>query len=250
MVQVTMQVTMATIALEGRGSSDLMLGTLACLAEQGYTACVGDGGSSSTFVDTIRGMGHEVRQPGRGLRGQMEAAFTGAAERGTHVFYLESDKLEFAETQLRRTLDRYRARRLDHATIGRDRARFETFPFAQRQIELAQSTLIGDVLGIRGDWVAGPVILPSSHVANLTSSRFYGTDQFGWGVPWFLLGRAWAEGKRIGLINTGSGVHPSAAEEFNPGYRLYQANAILGEFYEGARIPYDWRSANGSRIDR
>ena len=69
-------------------------------------------------------------------------------------------------------------------------------------------------------------------------------------MPWFLLGRALAAGQADRTINAGSGVHPSAAEEFNPGYRLYQANAILGEFYEGARIPYDWRSANGSRIDR
>lgn len=245
-----MHVTVATIALEGRGSSDLMLATLASLTEQGFRACVGDGGSSPAFVRKIQEMGHDVQQPGRGLRGQMEAAFTGAAEHGTHVFYLESDKLEFAQTQLGRTLDRYRARRLDHATIGRNRDRFDTFPFAQRQIERAESALIGDVLSIRGDWVAGPVILPSSHVANLSSSRFSGTDQHGWGVPWFLLGRAWADGKRVGLINTGCGVHPSAAEEFNPGYRLYQATSILGGFYEGAGIPYDWRTATGARLDR
>ena len=147
----------ATIALEGRGSSDLMLGTLACLAEQGYTACVGDGGSSSTFVDTIRGMGHEVRQPGRGLVGMRPPSPGGRA--WTHVFYLESDKLGVrgdATAPNARSVPSSPAR---PCTIGRDRAAVRGFRSLSAEIELAQSTLIGDVLGICGDWVAGPVTL-------------------------------------------------------------------------------------------
>lgn len=43
------------------------------------------------------------------------------------------------------------------------------------------------------------------------------------------------------------GVEPDARSEFNPGYRFYQANSILGSFYEGAGVDYDWRGPAGER---
>ena len=242
-----MDVTVATIALARGDDAERMLAAMANLAEQGWYACVGDGGSSPEFVDRLRAMGHHVEQPGRGLRGQMEAAFEAAAERGTHVLYLESDKVNFARTRVRVTIRQYRARGLDYAVAGRTRRLWETFPLPQLEIERAQCALMGEVLGTAGDWIGGPALLPSSHVATLAESRFYGSDQHGWGVPWFLLGRAWANGLRVGIVKTATGVDPSARNEFNPGYRLYQANSILGCFYEGAGITYDWRGPTGQR---
>ena len=116
-----MRVAIATIALERRGSGDLMLAALAELARQGFRACVGDGGSSDEFVAAVRAMGHDVRQPGRGIRGQIEAALEGASERGSHVLYVESDKLEFVRSALQRTIDEYVARALEYA-VGRPRS--------------------------------------------------------------------------------------------------------------------------------
>ena len=89
--------------------------------------------------------------------------------------------------------------------------------------------------------------MPSTHVAVLAESRWDGTNRHGWGVPWFVLGRAWKNGLRVGLIKTAPGVEPDARSEFNPGYRFYQANSILGSFYEGAGIAYDWRGPAGER---
>jgi hypothetical protein len=242
-----MQVTVATITLERGDNAGPMLRAMESLAAQGYAACVGDGGSSPDFVDRLRAMGHHVEQPGRHLRGQMESAFRAAAERGTHVFYFESDKVQFVETRLGSTIRQYRSRGLDFATIGRTRKDWYTFPAAQVEIERAQSTLIGGMLGIPGDWVAGPVLLRSDHVATLADSRWDGTSRHGWGVPWYLLGRAWRDGLKVGLIRTAPGVEPSARHEFNPGYRFYQANSILGSFYEGAGVDYDWRDPQGAR---
>jgi hypothetical protein len=240
-------VTVATIALERGDNVGRMLATLESLAEQQMYACVGDGGSSPGFVARLRDMGHHVEQPGRGLRGQMEAAFRAAAERGTHVLYFESDKVEFARTRVAATIRQYRTRGLDYAVAGRTQRLWATFPLPQLEIERAQCALMGAVLGTPGDWIGGPAVLPSSHVATLSESRFEGTDQHGWGVPWFLLGRAWATGLRVGIVRTATGVDPSARDEFNPGYRLYQANSILGCFYEGAGIAYDWRGPTGRR---
>ncbi|HEU4999449.1 MAG TPA: hypothetical protein VFT68_10925 [Lapillicoccus sp.] len=244
---VRMRVTVATITLERGDNAGGMLRAMQSLADQGYAACVGDGGSSAEFVERLEAMGHHVEQPGRHLRGQMESAFRAAAERGTHVFYFESDKVEFVETRLPATLRRYRSRRLDFATIGRPRREWYTFPGPQVEIERAQSTLIGGMVGIPGDWVAGPALMPSAHVATLAESRWDGTDRHGWGVPWFLLGRAWRNGLAVGLIRTAPGVDPSARNEFNPGYRFYQADSILGSFYEGAGVDYDWRDSKGVR---
>jgi hypothetical protein len=243
-----MQVTVATITLERGDNAAPMLRAMASLADQGYSACVGDGGSSPVFVDRLRAMGHHVEQPGRHLRGQMETAFRAAAERGTHVFYFESDKVAFIENRLAATIRQYRSRGLDFATIGRTRRDWYTFPAPQVEIERAQSTLIGGMVGIHGDWVAGPALMPSAHVATLAESRWDGTDRHGWGVPWFVLGRAWKNGLKVGLIKTAPGVEPSARREFNPGYRFYQADSILGSFYEGAGVAYDWRGPAGERV--
>jgi hypothetical protein len=244
-----MRVAIATIALERRGSGRLMLTALAELANQGYRVFVGDGGSSDEFVAGVREMGHEVRQPGRGIRGQIETALEAARDAGTHVLYVESDKLEFVRDRLAKTIDEYVERELDYAVVGRAPADLASFPVPQIEIERAENALMGAVLGIDGDFVAGPALMPSGHVARLRESRFYGTDQNGWGTNWFLLGRAWSTGLRVGVINTAPGVHASARDEFNPGYRLYQAYAILGGFYDGAGIPYDWRTSTGARID-
>ena len=243
-----MRVAIATIALERHGSGELMLQALAELARQGYRACVGDGGSSSEFVAQVRDMGHDVRQPGRGIRGQIEAALEGARENGTHVLYVESDKFEFVRDRLQDTIDEYVRRDLDYAVIGRAPDDLASFPAPQVEIERAENALIGGVLGLDGDFVAGPVLMPSTHVEHLRESRFYGTDENGWGTNWFLMGRAWLVGLRMGVIETAPGVHPSARDEFNPGYRLYQAYSILGGFYDGAGIAYDWRTSTGARI--
>ncbi len=81
----------------------------------------------------------------------------------------------------------------------------------------------------------------------MAESRWDGIDRHGWGVPWFVLGRAWKNGLKVGLIKTAPGVEPSARSEFNPGYRFYQADSILGSFYEGAGVAYDWRGPAGER---
>jgi hypothetical protein len=234
------QITVATISREAGGHAHTMLAALRQVSSQGLRACVADRNSSQDFVHQIEAMGHEVVRTHNGLRGQMEAAFEHAAARGSHVLYFESDKLQFAESGLLPTIERYRRRHLEYAVASRTKSRLETFPLAQRVIEIAQSRLMSATLGRPDDWIAGPALMPAAHVATLRDSRLYGSSEHGWGVPWYLLGRAWRDGLKIATIKTASGVAPHARTEFNPGYRLYQANSILGSFYEGAGIPYDW----------
>lgn len=235
-----MKVTIASISREQSGDPSKMLATLKHVSSMGLSACVADRGSSQDFIDSITSMGHEVIPTDNGLRGQMEAAFEAAAQRGTHVLYMESDKYQFATTALAATIESYRRRGLEHAIVGRTQTRFDTYPPAQRAVEIAQNELISATTGIAGDWVFGPRLLPSEQVAALKDCQFYGTADHGWGVPWYLLGRACRAGVRVGLIKTGTPVEPDVRDEFNPGYRLFQAYSILGCFYEGAGIPYDW----------
>jgi hypothetical protein len=236
-----MRVTVATICREASGNAPTMLATLQHLSSLGLSACVADRGSSPAFIERITAMGHDVIATDNGLRGQMEAAFERAAASGSHVLYFESDKYQFATDAAVATIERYRRRGLQYAVAGRTRRRFDTFPLAQRVIEQAQSRLMSATLGIAGDWIGGPAVLPSGHVETLRESRFYGTSEHGWGVPWYLLGRAWRDGLRLGIINTATEVAPFARDEFNPGYRLSQAYSILGCFYEGAGIDFDWK---------
>jgi hypothetical protein len=237
------RVTVATICREKSGQAGTMLAALKQVASHGLRACVADRDSSDHFLRQIEDMGHEVIRARNGLRGQMEAAFEHAAASGSHVLYFESDKLQFAESGVLPTIRRYRRRGLQYAVAGRTKPLLETFPLAQRVIEIAQSELMAATLGRPGDWIGGPALMTSEHVRTLRDSRLYGTSDHGWGVPWYLLGRAWRDGMNIGIIQTATGVSPHAIEEFNPGYRLFQANSILGSFYEGAGVPYDWVEA-------
>ncbi len=235
-----MHVSVATIAREASGGAARMLDALRQVSASGLQASVGVSDSSEEFIAEIAQMGHEVISCENGLRGQMEAAFEHAGARGSHVLYFESDKLEFAQTRIVPTIQLYRRRRIDYAVAGRTKRVLHTFPLAQRAIEVAQSQLMAATLGAMGDWIAGPALMPAQHVHTLRDSALYGSDQNGWGVPWYLLGRAWRQGLTIGIIHTATGVTLAAKDEFNPGYRLHQANSILGCFYEGAGIPYDW----------
>ena len=62
-----------------------------------------------------------------------------------------------------------------------------------------------------------------------------------------MLGRAWKNGLKVGLIKTAPGVEPDARSEFTPGYRFYQANSLLGSFDEGAGVDSAGRGPAGER---
>jgi hypothetical protein len=236
-----MKVVIASICLEKKGKPDLMLNALRFLADHNYSVCITDGGSSLEFVEKIAAMGHDISVSAKGLRGQMESSLLRAADKGDAVFYCEIDKVEFLTTRLQQAIVKYKQNDLDYAVIGRSKKEFMSFPLAQREIETAENNLISAELNQVGDWVGGPAIMPSSLIKTLQASQLFGTHQNGWGVPWYLLGRAKYKNLKIGTIELGCGVHPSAVNEFNPGYRLYQANQILGCFYEGIGKDYDWQ---------
>jgi hypothetical protein len=234
------KIVIATACLESKGDPELMLAALECLSRKGYDVCVTDGGSSPAFREQIAAMGHDLRISRNGLRGQLESSLIRAGEKGTHVMYCECDKLEFLETRLEETLDRYWHSEFDYAPIGRDAQAYGSFPFVQQSIEACQNRLMSHELQIQGDWVAGPAIMPAAHTLQLHFSRWYGTAQHGWGIPWYLLARAHRENLKIGVIDTACGVHGTATDEFIPSYRLSQANQMLGCFYEGLGKHYDW----------
>ncbi|MFC0397984.1 hypothetical protein [Paraburkholderia rhizosphaerae] len=234
------QFAVATFCHEHKGNRDLMLQSLAWLATNGYKVVVADGGSTPQFLREIESMGHRLLRTSDGLRSQKEMSLLGASEAADHVFYCEVDKYEFFTTRLEETLRRYRELPFDYAVIAREQSEFESFPMVQREIEAAESNIIGYELGLAGDYVYGPAIIPSSHVRTLRDSMFYGQTCNGWGVTWYLLARALTDGLTIGTIATGCVVQRQDRGEFNPGHRLYQANHILGCFYEGLGKPYDW----------
>ena len=188
----------------------------------GIPACVGDGGSSDEFVAAVRAMGHDVGSRGAASAGRSRPRWRARATGEPRALRRER---QAGVRAVRAAADHRRVRRAgSRVRLGGSRpcgpGRASRAP--QVEIERAENALIGGVLGIEGDFVAGPALMPASHVARLTESAFYGTDQHGWGA-WFLLGRAWATGLRVGVIDTAPGVHPDARDEFNPGYRLYQA---------------------------
>lgn len=230
----------ATFCHEFKGNRDLMLDSLAWLSTHGYKVAVADGGSSPQFLSEIEKMGHKLLRTSNGVRDQKEISLLAASEAADHVFYCEVDKYDFFTTRLEETLRRYRESTIDYAVIAREPSEFESFPVVQREIEAAENNIIGHELGIAGDYVYGPAIIPSSHVGKLRDSMFYGQTVNGWGVTWYLLARALTDGLTIGTIATGCAVPRQDRNEFNPGHRLYQANHILGCLYEGLGKQYDW----------
>jgi hypothetical protein len=177
--------------------AQLLRAALGCLARVNLPVVVTDGGSGQPFVEYLRGFRHftvlETDTPG--VLAQIKQSLQSALQLGSrYVLYTESDKLLFFEQSLGAFLAR--APRQGHVGVvvaARSAASFATYPPSQRYTETVINQLCGEVIGQRGDFSYGPLLIHQALIPSLECLE----EDIGWGWRHYILGIAHRMGYRI-----------------------------------------------------
>lgn len=115
------------------------------------------------------------------LYAQRADAYREAAKIGKNIFWIESDKRDFIEKELKNILavtDFEGGILLPYP----DRDSFQKYPQFQRTIEDCINSLINEFISINKHFTYGPMLFPSSIVSFLDKTN----NEFGWGINIFL----------------------------------------------------------------
>ncbi|HZP47862.1 MAG TPA: hypothetical protein VFB07_04985 [Vicinamibacterales bacterium] len=154
---------------------------LAVLARHDLPLFVADRDANAPFAAFLRTLPRTVavRAASTGLVAQVKAAFAAAASAGTRfLLYTEPDKEGFFARHLRSFL----ARAPDDARTGiviaaRTDAAIDTFPPMQRYTEGIANHLVGNAVGITGDYCYGPFLVERGVAADIEHM----SGDLGWG---------------------------------------------------------------------
>jgi hypothetical protein len=239
----TRRVSIATVSLVREpGEETVLRGSLQALAALDLPVCVADGGSGDAFTSFIRGLpGFTLVPPkGPGLVGQVAAALGGAAAGGREfVFYTESDKAAFFETELAGVLGRT-ASLLDRpalALASRSADAFATFPPVQRHTEAAINDLCSESFGAAGDYSYGPFLMHCSLVPWIARVPL----DLGWGWRHFIFAIAHRLGHRITHVPGDFVCPPDQRTEGDRErlHRLKQLDQNVSGLQAGLTLPLD-----------
>jgi hypothetical protein len=225
-------VTVATITwARTEAEEQLLTRSLHRLTDSGMRIAIADRGTSPAFAEALR------RLPGvslcvatePGLVAQITASLHTAASLGTRfILYTEPDKEDFFARELasfvRQAPD---ADDVGVVVAARTPAAYATFPPMQRYTEGVINHLVGDMVGIDGDYSYGPFLVHRAVVPELA-----GIDaRLGWGWRHVAFLRAHRQGRRVVQI---AGDYPCPPDQRHEGeeerrHRLAQLSQnILG----------------------
>jgi hypothetical protein len=133
------------------------------LAATGLPVAVADTGISAPFTDFLRTLPRFtiVIPQQRGLVAQVQAALALAATfESPFILYTEPDKERFFEQQLAAYIDRAPERDDTGVVLAaRSEDSLATFPRMQRYTEGVINHLVGEVVGVNGDYSYGPFVM-------------------------------------------------------------------------------------------
>lgn len=162
---------------------ELVLQTIHALNDLEVPLIIVDGGSSFENKERIKSFSNVAFFEANGLKNQLLLSHKEAAKRGEYLFYLHTDKREFAEQSAKNMIDAYR--RLSRKGLlipTRTPESIATYPAYQRQVEDFLNFFMCDYIGIAKDYYAGPKIYPASLVKYFDQL----TVDIGWGIEAYL----------------------------------------------------------------
>lgn len=221
-----MSVAISTITLE-RGDRKRLEDSLYSLTKLGIPVVAVDGGSSESFINSMRKMGIQVFHS-TGLGYQLKNSLWRASGLADYVLYTEPDKKEWIERKLLESLEAYSDSGLDVGLIGRTPESMATFSPSHQFAENLFNSIIQQYTGNQGDSAYGPRIMPSSHVKEIESLN----KDIGWGSLSYLLARAFRSGLKVGTIYTAVECPPSERTD-QRAYRLFQLSQLCLGFSMG-----------------
>jgi len=157
----------------------LILKTIEALSQLELPVVIVDGGSDPRYLQKIREMKNVVLLTGgKGLTAQLIESQRLAAKLAKTIFYLHTDKLDFALETAPKMIEYYRS--LKHQGVlvpTRTPASMATYPIFQQKVEDFLNYFMSDYLGVTADYYAGPKIYPASLVSYLDQLQ----GEIGWG---------------------------------------------------------------------
>lgn len=127
------------------------------------------------FYETSRGL--------QALSKRLRIAFSEGARIARALFYVHSDKVDFAKNYMKKMIDHYQTLP-QHAMLvpSRTLKAFATYPLFQQHTEIFLNAMVSEFLGKKEDYYYGPKIFSSTLVPYF--SRIKG--EIGWGYEAFM----------------------------------------------------------------
>ena len=127
------------------------------------------------FFETSRGL--------RGLSERLRIAFSEGAKTAEALFYVHSDKVDFAKHYMKKMIDHYQT--LPQHTMlvpSRTPKAFATYPLFQQNTELFLNAMVNEFLGKKEDYYYGPKLFSSALVPYFSKIK----GEIGWGYEAFM----------------------------------------------------------------
>jgi hypothetical protein len=220
-------VVFATMTLaRSTGEGVLLARSLERLASYGRPVVAADGGSTPEALarlSSLRGVEVMASRGASGLVGQIQTSLGAAARHGTpFVCYTEPDKEAFFTSGLAPFLDAApRDPDVGVVIAARSPASFDTFPPLQQYTEQAINDLVGEVVGIRGDYSYGPFVMSARVVPHVLA---LGLD-VGWGWRHFAFVTAHRLGLRV-VVAPGHYDCPADQRDENDADRMHRVKQL------------------------
>lgn len=174
--------------------ASVVLQTIQLLNKLNIPIIIVDAGSSLENIKYIRKNSNVILlESKKGLTEQLILSHKEAQKYGNYLFYLHTDKLDFARDTAKKMIDRYRNTINKGMLIPtRTKESMDTYPSYQKTQEAFLNFFMSDYIGILNDYFAGPKIYPASLVKYLD----YVPKDGGWGIESYFYVLA----KRLGMI--------------------------------------------------
>jgi len=159
----------------------VVLGTLEALSKLEVPIIVVDK-SSLEDKERIKSLRNVNLFESGSLTQQVFLAQRESAKVADYIFYLQSDKQDFAKSTVPLMIEEYRRLPAKGMFIPvRTKESLQTYPLFQKNQEEFLNMFISDYVGIENDYFAGPKIYPSNSVNYLDQLK----GEIGWGIESF-----------------------------------------------------------------
>ena len=209
-----------------KGEEKTLRAALRILASLGAPVVAADGGSPPAFIQFMRRLRIEVVSPkGRGLVPQIRESLQRAHDQfqTPFILYTEPDKAPFFADNLTRFVGKCAPAASPAVFIpDRDRKSFATFPEGQRLTETFTNRITEALLGPKGDYTYGPLLMPRGLVASAREIP----NSLGWGWRAFMLVRAVKKGLKLSHIRLPLPCPEDQRGENSQADQLYRARQL------------------------
>lgn len=173
--------------IRSKNEEKIVFETVKTMSRLNVPVILVDGGSGERQKKYLQSLPNvDLFETSRGLRRlseRLRIAFSEGTKVAEALFYVQSDKVDFAKNYMKKMIDHYQT--LPQHTMlvpSRTLKAFATYPLFQQNAELFLNAMVSEFLGKKEDYYYGPKIFSSAVVPFF--SRIKG--EIGWGYEAFM----------------------------------------------------------------